>query len=157
VPGNHASTVRKVLSEYADRGVFGGFSEKPGGPGKTAFEFVWLYNRRYSVIFDERTGSLTFKDCLPYFPSDSARYARLKQFIKSRTETTLRAHRRIDEKRAVPSCRNRNACASVSIKVKNNQFTYGTRKLVNLVHEIFLMIDQEFTEYLYEHFDLPEE
>lgn len=154
---SHVATVRKVLREYADRGVFGGFAETPGRRGKVVFEFVWLYNRRYSVEFSESTQTLTFKDFLPHVPRGSALDKRIREFVKSRFDRALRPHRRIDAARAEATCRNRNGSISVSLRTKRNQFTYTTRKLVNLVHEIFLMIDQEFTAYLYDHFDLPEE
>ena len=153
----HLATVRKVLREYADRGVFGGFSETQLPRGKTEFAFQWFHNRRYALVFDEPRATLKFKDFLPYLPADSDLYRGLKTFVKSRSDNALPAHRRIDSKRADAKCQNRGACASVSITVKNNQYAYGTRKLVNLVHEAFLMINEQFTEYLYEHFDLPEE
>lgn len=154
---SHAATVKKILKEYADRGVFGGFAEKPAGIRKSAYEFVWLYNRRFRVEHDERAHTVTFKGCLPDVPAKSRMYKRLKEFVASRTDSALRPHRRIDPKRAEPACRVRNDTVSISVKVNNNQYTYATRKLVNLVHETFLMIDHEFTEYLYEHFGLPEE
>lgn len=153
----HVATVGGVLHEYADRGVFGGFSEEEVRGGRTEFVFMWLYRRRYCVVFDERACTLTFKDVLPHFPIDSAMYGALKAFVKSRSDAGLRAHRRIDRGRAEAKCVNRGGCVSISVKVKRNQYTYGVRKLVTLVHEVFNMIDQEFTEYLYEHFDLPEE
>lgn len=153
----HLATVRKVLGEYAERGVFGGFSETKGRAGTTEFVFSWKYHRRYRVVFDERAGTLKFKDFLPNLPADSPVYASLKDFVKSRSDKALPAHRRIDAKRAEAKCQNRNACASIAVKVKNNQYAYGVRKLVNLAHEAFSMIDLDHAEYLYEHFDLPEE
>lgn len=153
----HLATVRKVLGEYAERGVFGGFDEHRGRAGTTEFVFSWMYNRRYCVVFDERACTLKFKDFLPHLPSDSPVYASLKDFVKSRSDKKLPAHRRINTNRAEAKCLNRNSCASITLVVKNNQYTYGMRKLVNIAHEAFVMIDLNHAEYLYEHFDLPEE
>ena len=153
----HTAIVRKTLEQYADQGVFGSFVEKPSKNGRSRFEFVWLHNRRYAFIFDGKKGVLTFKDCLPHVSAKSDLYGGIRDFVKARSDSKLRAHRRIDPKRAVVSCSNRGGKVSLTIDVKRNQYKYGTKKLVNLLHETFLMIDQCFTEYLHEHFDLPEE
>lgn len=153
----HASIVRKALEQYCDRGVFGSFVEKPSKNGRTHFEFVWLHNRRYTLIFDGKNSVLTFKDCLPHISAKSEIYGGIKDFVRARSDSKLLAHRRIDPKRAVVSCSSRGGKVSLAIDVKRNQYLYGTKKLVNLLHETFVMLDQCFTDYLYEHFDLPEE
>lgn len=157
VAKNHQAVIRKILREYADRGVFGGFSENEARGGKTTFEFNWLHNRRFEVVFDERADTVQFKNALPHIQAKSPVYKSVKEFIASRSDTKLPAHRRIDTKRAEAKCVSRGGSVSLVMRVKNNQYTYGVRKLVNLLHETFIMIDQEHTEYLYEHFDLPEE
>lgn len=154
---SHLAIVRKTLKEYADRGVFGSFTEKDLRNSKTQFEFLWLHNKRYALIFDGKNDSLTFKDCLPGIPARSEIDGGIRDFLKERSNPKLLAHRRINPKRAVVTCSNRAAKVSLSIEVKRNQYTYATKKLVTLLHETFLMIDQCFIEYLYEHFDLPEE
>ncbi len=154
---SHVAIVRKTLKEYADRGVFGSFTEKDLRNAKTQFEFLWLHNRRYTLIFDGKNDALTFKDCFPNVPARSELDGGIKDFLKERSNPKLRPHRRIDPKRAVVACTNRSGKVSLRIKVQRNQYAYATKKLVTLLHETFLMIDQCFTEYLYEHFDLPEE
>lgn len=155
--GTHVAIVRKTLEQYADRGVFGSLVERPSKNGKNNFEFVWLHSRRYTFIVDGEKGVLTFKDCLPNVSAKSELYGGIKDFVKARSDSKLLAHRRIDPKRAVVSCTNRRGKVSLAIDVKRNQYAYGTKKLINLLHETFVMLDQCFTEYLYEHFDLPEE
>ena len=154
---DHLGVVRKSIKSYADRGIFGGFSERAVGKGKSRFEFVWLYNRRFTLEFDETKGTLRFRECFPAMPAQSEAYGAVQDFVKSRTDKKLPAHRRIDEKRAEAKSATRKGKASLVLAVKRNQYKYGVTKIVNLLHETFLMIDQCFTEYLYEHFDLPEE
>ncbi len=154
---SHVAIVRRTLKEYADRGVFGSFTEKALKNSKIQFDFLWLHNKRYTLVFDAEKDSLTFKDCFPHVPARSEMYGGIRDFLKERSNSKLRAHRRIDPKRAVVACSNRSGKVSLSVEVKRNQYTYATKKLVNLLHETFLMLDQCFTEYLYEHFDLPEE
>lgn len=153
----HVAIVRKTLREYADRGVFGSFTEKALKNSKVQFDFLWLHNRRYTLVFDGEKGSLTFKDCFPHVPAGSEIYGGIKDFLKERSDSKLRAHRRIDPTRAVVACSMRSGKVSLRVEVRRNQYMYATKKLLNLVHETFLMIDQCFTEYLHEHFDFPEE
>ncbi len=154
---SHVAIVRRALKDYTDRGVFGSFTEKALKNSKTQFDFLWLHNKRYTLVFDAEKEVLTLKDCFPHVPARSEMYGGIKDYLTERSDPKLRAHRRIDPKRALVSCSNRAGKVSLSIDVQRNQYTYATKKLVNLLHETFLMIDQCFTEYLYEHFDLPEE
>jgi len=154
---SHVAVVRKTLQEYADRGVFGSFNEDNSKPANTKFHFVWLHDRRYTIVFDGTKNTLTFKDCFPHVPGNSDINQGIRDFLNERTDKKLRAHRRIDPGRAVVSSSNRGGSVSLKMEIKRNQYAYGTRKFVNLLHETFVMLDQCFTEYLYEHFDLPEE
>lgn len=153
----HLDIVSSVLQDYADRGVFGGMSRASLGRGQIAFEFKWLYNRRFTMVFDEKNSSLRFKNCFAAINSKSEEYDALKEFVKSRYDKSLPAHRRIDRGRAETSCTCRGGGVSLVLKVKRNQYRYGVGQLVNLLHESFLMLDQCFAEYLYENYDLPEE
>lgn len=151
----HQKTVTTILQDYADRGVFGGLSVTEGA--KSQYEFKWLYNQRFVVIFDEAKEQLQFKNCFVAISPRSDEHMAIKEFIESRYSKELPAHRRIDKARAEVTCQCRGGSLSVSMKVHRNQYKYATGKLVNLIHETFLMIDQCFAEYLYEHYGLPEE
>ena len=153
----HLDIVSSVLQEYADRGVFGGMSRATLRKGVTAFEFKWLYNRRYTIVFDEKNASLRFKNCFAALDSKSEEYEALKEFVTSKYDKSLPAHRRIDKGRAEASCTSRGGGISLVLKVNRNQYKYGVGQLVNLLHESFLMLDRCYSEYLYEHYDLPEE
>ena len=147
------NTVRESLQAYADRGVFRGFSETKNGH----FQFVWVVNHRMELSVDTAKHELRFKRLLPNVPAKSALYAELKSFIEQRHDKELPEHRRIDRKRAEVSCANRAGFISVSLKVKNNQYSYGVNRIVNLAHELFLHLRERRPEYLMENFDVPQE
>ena len=147
------NTVRESLQAYADRGVFRGFSEPKAG----RFQFVWLIRCRMELVVNTAKHELRFKQLLPGIPAKSELYADLKTFIAERQDRQLPEHRRVDRRRAEVACSNRGGAVSISLKVKNNQYAYGTNRLVNLVHELFLHLRQAHPEYLVENFDVPQE
>jgi hypothetical protein len=151
--GKALSVVRENLRAYADRGVFRGFSEIKNG----RFQFIWVVDHRMELSVDTAKHELRFIRLLPNVPAKSALYAELKSFIERRHDKELPEHRRIDRKRAEVSCANRGGFVSVSIKVKNNQYSYGVNRIINLAHELFLHLRERRPEYLMENFDVPQE
>ena len=154
---SHLDIVRTRLKEYADKGVFDSFSEGKTRAGKTEFRLGWFHFKHYTLLFDERTGTLRLRDFLPHMDGKSQVYAALKDFVRNRSDRKLVAHRRIDPGRAEAKLSLRNQSGTLTITVKKNQYSYGVRKTINLVHEIFVMLNADHIEYLYENFDLPEE
>lgn len=149
--------VRNGLRVYADRGVFRGLDELKTRNGKGSFTFVWLGDRPLECGIDTQRSLLTFKHLLPNVPSNSVLYSDLKRFLKSRSESHLPKHRRIDEKRAKVGCVNRAGNVSIELKVRNNQYAYGLNRLINLVHEIFVQLNDSHPDYMCENFDAPQE
>ena len=147
------NVVRDQLQQYADRGIFRGFKEVRRG----CFTFAWLINHQMELNVDTATHVLTFRRLLAGVPAASKMYADLKSFILHLHDQDLPPHRRIDRKRAEASCSNRDGFVSVSLKVKNNQYAYGSKRIVNLVHELFLHLRQTYPDYLAENFDVPQE
>ncbi|MEP7272133.1 MAG: hypothetical protein ABI882_11565 [Acidobacteriota bacterium] len=147
------AVVRENLQNYADRGVFRGFSEVRNGQ----FRFIWGIHREMELILDTERQSLRFKRLLPGLPASSDLYRELKRFVAERQDPKLPPHRRIDRRRAEVSCSNRGGGVSISLKVKNNQYAYGVNRIVNLVHELFVHLKDVHPGYLAENFDVPEE
>ena len=157
LPNKPLDVVRKGLQAYADRGVFRGFDEKKTRNGKHGFRFIWLGNRRLDFDVDSEKGLLRFNNLLPNVPSSSLLYADLYRFLKSRSDPKLPKHRRIEPRRAEVSCTNRRGYVSIVLSVKNNQYEYGVKKLINLVHEVFIQLNDSYADYLCENFDAPQE
>jgi hypothetical protein len=145
--------VRKILEAYADRGVFSGFNEARNG----RFRFVWVLRQPMELNVDTTKQVLNFRQLLPGIPLGSPLYADVKSFLEQRHDATLPAHRRVDPKRAALLCTNRNGRVSISLRVKNNQYAYGTNRIVNIVHELFQHLRDAYPDYLAENFGAPQE
>jgi len=149
--------VRSALQGYANRGVFRGLDEKKAHNGSHAFRFWWLGDRQLEFSVDTGKSALTFKQLLPNVPSKSPMYLELRRFIKSRSDLDLPVHRRIDPRRAEVVCTNRNGSVSITLRVKKSQYAYGLNRLVNLVHELFVQLNDVHPDYMCENFDVPQE
>jgi len=148
--------MNRVLEEYAARGVFRGFSAGPERGGKATFRMVWHHDRPFELIFDPDAKTLVFPALLPAIPRDSAMYRELKLFLKARHSEKLPPHRRINPARARLRCTNQRGAVSVGITVLDQDFDHATRKLIHIVHEIFLVFLAEgpYYEYMVEHLGL---
>lgn len=149
--------VRNGLQAYADRGIFRGFDEVETRYGKRVFRFVWLGSRPVAFDVDSEKGVLRFNKLLPNVPPNSALYSDISGFLKSRSDPRIPKHRRVEARRATVSCTNRAGNVSIALSVKNDQYEYGLKKLINLVHEVFVRLNDSHADYLCENFDAPQE
>jgi hypothetical protein len=157
MPTKPLDVVRKSLQVYADRGVFRGLNEVKPRHGKESFTFVWLGDRPLELGIDTEAALLKFKHLLPNVPSNSELYSELKRFLTSRSAEDLPRHRRIDSKRAEVVWMNRSGNVSIALRVRNNQYAYGLNRLINLVHDLFVKLNDSHPEYMCETFDVPQE
>lgn len=157
MPKKPLDVVRKGLQAYADRGIFRGLDEVKTRNGKRAFRFVWQGSRPVDFDVDSEKGVLRFNRLLPNVPPNSALYSDLLRFLNSRSDPKIPKHRRVEARRATVSCTNRAGNVSIALSVKNNQYDYGLKKLVNLVHEVFVQLNDAYADYLCENFDAPQE
>lgn len=148
--------VSGILDGYASRGVFRGFANGPVRNGTARFKLLWHRNRFFDFILDVPKRALRIAVVLPAVPADSSMYAEFKQFVESRHAEDLPAHRRIDVKKARVRCVNRGGNASLTLTVVDGDYAYGTRKLIQLVHEVYMifLIDGPYLEYMVAAFEL---
>lgn len=148
--------VTETLENYAQRGVFRGFSRGLVRDGKAAFKLIWHRNQSFELFFDARKNTLRFPLVLPNLPATSSMYQELKLFIAAQSADDLPEHRRIDSQRTLIQPRNRGGNVGLTAKIIGNDCTYATRKLIHLVHEIFLtfLFDGKYFDYLVETFEL---
>jgi hypothetical protein len=142
-----------ILQEYADRGVFRGFSRGPVRDGKSEFTLVWHRARTFEVTVDTRGRVVRCPVVLPMVESGSEIYRNLKAFVKSRQAADLPEHRRIDPAKVRIACLNRKGNVSVALRFEGDP-EYAVRKFVDLVQEIFLVFLPDYFEYQVEAFDL---
>ena len=149
-------SVRESLEAYAQRGVFRGFGAGPQRGNKATFRMIWHRNRPFELVADFAKGELRFIHLLPELPADSPVYRDLKAFVKSRQDDELPEHRRIDKNKAQARTHNRQGNVSLVLKLMDDDFEYGTQKIIHLVQEIFLTFLSEGLnlEYAVETFEL---
>ena len=63
-------------------------------------------------------------------------------------------HRRIDPEQATLTPRLREGVVSLELTLAGGDYEYGTRKLVNLAHEVFLFLSEYWADYMWENFEL---
>lgn len=146
--------VSRILQHYADRAVFRGFSPGVVKNGKAAFKILWHRDRLFDLIVDTRNRSMSFPLLLPDFEASMIR--ELNAFLASRQSKNLPEHRRIDTKKAMVRSSNRGGNVRLTLALKGDHYEYGIRKLIHLVHEIFLTFLSEgrYYEYQVEAFEL---
>ena len=154
---NELAAVRGRLQAYADRGVFRGYTERPARAGRHYFRFLWLGREPFNLTYEPASGMLTFTNVLPHVRVRSALYQALERFVEGRSARTLPAHRRIDPRRARPSCSSRRGTMLLHVAAKPGHHAYGVTRSINLVHEVFLHLHTYFPEYLWEHHDVAQE
>lgn len=153
-----SDSVREILQQYADRGIFREFGETIKTAGRSEYRFRWLTDAPLHLIHDKKAGTLTWKNLLPAMPARSAIYADFKSFIEGRASKSLPEHRRIDPKKAEIVLSNRAGRVSVALKIKGRNDEYAARKAVNLVNEIFNgFLTGPYYDYMVENFHISEE
>lgn len=155
---NTIARVGDVLEEYAQRGVFRSFARGPVNKGVASYRMLWHHDRVYELAFDPAKNILRFTGLLPDVPTDAPMYKALRAFIRKRQSEQMPEHRRIDPEKAQVRTYNRGGAVTLTIQAKDSDLEYTTRKLINLVHEIFLdFLHTGHYEYLVESFGLNED
>ncbi|HEV2687533.1 MAG TPA: hypothetical protein VGV35_03235 [Bryobacteraceae bacterium] len=144
--------VAAILKNYADRAVFRGFSAEPIRNGRAIFKMLWHRDQFFDLILDVPKKTLRFPMVVPSVPANSPMYREFKQWIEERHSPKLLEHRRIDSRKARLKAGNRGGKASLTMTVKGNNFEYATRKLINAVHETYLVFlsDGRYYDYMVE-------
>ncbi len=117
---------------------------------------IWHYDRPFQLVLDVPAKTLRFANLLPGIPANSAMYKALKAFLKERQSTDVPEHRRVNPAKARIQVTNRGGAVSLAFSVIGGDFEYAARKIIHIVHEIFLvfLIDGNYYDYLVEHLGL---
>ena len=151
------SEVRDCLQAYADRGVFRGYTERPGRLGRIVFRFSWLARSPYDLQYEPRTGTFVFLNALPNVPGRTHLARELRTFVKGRSSESLPEHRRVDPARASVSAFVRNGEMRLKVVAKRGHHAYAANRVVNLMHEVYLHLQGYFPEYLWENYDASQD
>ena len=154
--GPPVGLVTSILEGYAEKAVFRAFSAHPKRGGKVTYKMVWHYDRPFELLLDVPAKTLQFPAVLPGVPARSAMYRELQAFLKVRQSADTPEHRRVDPAKARLVSTNQRGAVSLKLTVKDGDFDYATRKLIQIVHEIFMvfLVDGPYFEYLVEQLGL---
>jgi hypothetical protein len=142
-------SVDEVLQGYVTRGLLRNFEASRGGGD---YAFTWLSHKPMRLRWTPSTQTIAFKDLAPNMPARSNIYRELRTFLKERTEEDLPPHRRVDPAHFELLCSNRNASVSVGLRVTGGTEEEAMRKLMLLIHEAFLFLNDRWPEYMQEEF-----
>jgi hypothetical protein len=145
-------TVSGTLQTYADRGVFRGFSAAPGARGRIDYRFTWLTRQPMSVSFDPDAGVISFPRLFPDAASRGRMVDDLHGLVAGRHSRGLPAHKRVDLRRARLTSRLRSGSWDLAVTVRGGNHEYATRLAVNLINELFLLLQERYPDYLVEQF-----
>jgi hypothetical protein len=148
--------VTEILEGYAEKAVFRGFSSHPQGSGKATYRMVWHHDRPFDLLLDVPRKTLRFPAVLPGVPARSPMYRELQHFLKVRQTDAMPEHRRVNPTKASMTLRNQRGAVAVKLTVKGGDFEYATRKMIHMVHEIFMvfLVDGPYYEYMVEQLGL---
>jgi len=148
--------VTAILESYAEKAVFRGFSAHPKRGGKATYRMVWHYDRSFELALDVPGKILQFEEVLPGVPARSAMYRELREFVKSRQSPETPEHRRVNPAKARLTTANLRGAVSLKLTTKDGDFEYAARKIIHIVHEIFMvfLVDGPYYEYMVEQLGL---
>lgn len=133
-----SAQVGDILEDYANRGIFTGFSRQGDGRKNAQFKVLWHRQQRFLWAWDDARQSLRIACVLPAVPAKSPMYRELKAWLKSRQLDSLPDHRRCDSGKVALRTYNKQGDVALSLRILDGDIDYGVRKLVSLVNEIYL-------------------
>jgi len=151
--------VTGILQGYAEKALFRGFSAHPKRGGQAIYKMIWHLDRPFELSLDVPKRTLCFPEVLPGVPARSPMYRELQAFLKERQSDQLPEHRRVNPTQARLAPANQRGTVSITMTAKNGDFDYATRKIIHIVHEIFLvfLVDGPYFEYMVQHLGLDED
>jgi hypothetical protein len=155
--GDGTGRVALALQRYADRGVFRGLSVNAGRGGRQIFSFTWLTRRPMALTFEPKSGALVFKDLLPGVGANRTLVSDLKAIVDDHSGRAVPAHRRIDARRMRAACSVRGGHLTLSLQVRGAHHEYAVQRGLNLINQLFLLLQASYPEYLVEQFGFSAE
>lgn len=152
------AAVALVLRDYASRGVLSALRKVVVSTG-CKFDFGWLYGQPYALVCHDARGRLRLLDLLPRVERGSMMYREVQDFLRQRAAPDAPEHRRVDPARAGLSGVLSQGALSLDLTLTTAEnaapdFEYGTRKLINVAHELFLFLNEFWPDYMWANFHI---
>jgi hypothetical protein len=130
--------VSNVLDGYLNRGFFCALSKLSESPKLTAYTVVWHRNRRLLLEIDYESRTITVENLLPGLTLESPMGRDLVAFLGEFRSRRMPRHRRIDARIGAVHCIEGEGGVSLSLAMRGTNYEAGVRKIVQIVHELFL-------------------
>jgi hypothetical protein len=148
--------ITETLQQYADRGVFRGFNVTRHD-GRREYRFTWLTRRPTTIEYDLAARALTFRGLFPAVRSRPQMVSALHALVANRASRELPSHKRLDRRRAILASSVRKGDWSLKATIRGANDEYATRLALNLVNELFLLLHENYPDYLIEEFGISGE
>jgi len=155
--GDGVAQLTGGLQAYADRGVFRGFRVEEGRGGRTDYFFTWLTRTPIQLRYDRSKRQLRFVDLLPRVSAYPGLAEALRRLVLEHQSTAVPEHRRIDGRRVKLATAVRAGQFSLTLQLRGAQEAYAVQRGVNLVHQLFLLLQTNYPEYLIQCFGFSQE
>jgi hypothetical protein len=152
------AAVKVTLDGYAGRGVLRAVDAVDAGAvtGAAAqFSLIWNGGRALQCVFARPV--LTLRDFLPAVGARSDLRKAIRKLIVERSRPGQLEHRVVDPTRAKVRMSCRGGWLSIGVESLDADYVYATQKLFFLAHEIWLLLQSEWADYMWEHLDAPVE
>ena len=155
-PTDQMEQVGNILQGYAEKGLFRGFSRVAANAARAEYRILWHREQLFELRYEPRKGNLRFACVLPQVDAKSSMYREFKAWLRARQADELSAHRRCDRERVELKPYNRGGQVALTLHSLDGDMDYAVRKLVALVHEIYLdfLASGLYYDWLIETFDL---
>jgi hypothetical protein len=146
------------MQSFAERALFRAFSRGDTRGARTTFKMQWHRDRDFTLVVDAKAKTLTFPCVLPEVAPRSQMDREFREWVAQRQSAELPEHRRIDATKSALSCLNKKGNLQVTLTLGGGtpDWEYGARKLVTLVHEVYMSFihDGRYYTYMIDTFDL---
>jgi hypothetical protein len=149
------AAVKATLDGYASRGVFHGVDAGRKVGAATHFNFGWHGGRQIQCVLAPPL--LTLRDFLPAVAPRSDLQKAIQGLVKEHCKPDQPAHRAIDCTRATVRTSSRGGRLSMSFESLDADYVYATQKIIFLAHEMWLLLQSDWAEYMWENLDAPVE
>jgi hypothetical protein len=146
--------VGPILQGYADKAVFRGFNQGKPHSGRAVHKILWHRDQVFELVMDTRRKTLHIPLLLPKVPPRSEMYREFQRFLRDCAAASVPEHRRIDPCKARITCANRRGNVSLTLTVRGGEYEYAARKMIQLVHEVFLIFLLPYFDWECEVYDL---
>jgi hypothetical protein len=149
--------VTAALQQYADRGVLSGLGTRQRRDGRNEHTFKWLVHHPFTLTHDPARHELSFRKLFTGVRPGSAVAAALCHVVAERTTRRVPAHKRLDRRKAEAICAIERGHFSLTMRVRGAHDAYAVQKLLAIVNDLYLELQERFPDYLIEQFGLSAE